>query len=1140
MGWHNPPISWSEHEKRLRDASRPGSSPPVGADAGDSPAWSNYRAPYVAPEVTQPDPQGVPYAELHVHSSFSFLDGVSSPENLVARAAQLGHTAMAMTDHNGLYGVVRFAEAAAAHGLATILGAELSLSQGRSRTGVPDPEGSHLLVLARGEEGYHRLAMALTEAHLASSEKGTVDFDLDALVDIGKDHWLIMTGCRKGSVRAPLSHRRAPTQGEQDASERALTELVDRFGANNVVVELFDHQQPLDSVHNDFLASLATQHGLASVATNLVHYATVREARLAQAMAAVRARTSVEKLQSWLPAANTAYLRSGSDQAARFARYPGAVERTVTLGTELSFSLKKVTPGLPRSLCPPGREPNEYLRQIVLGAVPRRYPDASAQTLERIHRELEVIESKDFAGYFLIVHDIVRFARSRGILCQGRGSAANSAVCFLLDITAVDSIYYNLPFERFLSALRDEEPDIDVDFESNRREEVIQYVYQRYGRRCAAQVATVIEYRPKSAVRDMARALGYSPGQQDSFSRQVERSGAFLASDQHTIPADVTELALQTLTLPRHLGIHSGGMVLTDRPVSEVVPIEPAAMADRTIVQWDKDDCAWMGLVKFDLLGLGILEAIRETFDLASTHLGEHWELATLPRDEAGVYDMLCRADSIGVFQVESRAQMALLPRLRPRRFYDLAIQIAMIRPGPIQGGAVHPFVRRKAGVEPIEYLHPALEECLERTLGVPVFQEQLMQIAMAVGSCDAADADLLRRAMGSKRGLEKIESLRETLYAGMLDNGLDRATADRIYSMIQAFAHFGFAESHSLSFALLVYSSAWLKLHYPALYLTGLLRAWPMGFYSPASLVSDAERHGVEVRRPCVQESGVQAGVEPRSGDTVAATGLDSCLIYDPPAPSAVFDPALPDPTHSHPRDRELAVRLGLASVRGIGVEVAEKIATERESHGPYLSPQDMVRRVGLSAPQLESLATAGALSSWGHDRREALWMAGHLAQEHPRFLPHSSTALTLPSLAPMSEYQTMLADRVATGVSPGDHPMHYWRSLLSAQGVMAVSGLLQYENSRRVWVAGLVTHRQRPATARGVTFLNLEDETGLVNVICGVGFWKRHRTVLRESSAVIIRGILERSPEGVMSVVADAVEALASGVPVTSRDFQ
>lgn len=1140
MGWHNPPIPWSEHERLLREASRPGSSPPVGADTGDSPAWSITRAPYEVAETPEEPVDVTPYAELHLHSSFSFLDGVSAPEKLVSTGAALGLNALAITDHNGLYGVVRFAEAAAAHGMSTVFGAELSLGAGHSRTQVEDPAGTHLLVLARGQEGYHRLAAALTEAHLATDDKDTLSYDLEALADQGRDHWLILTGCRKGAVREGLPQHRRPTSGEKATSAERLDELVALFGADNVVVELFDHQHPLDSTHNDFLAELAHSRGLATVATGLVHYATQDEARLAQAMAAVRAGTSMEKMQQWIPAAPSAYLRSGAEQALRFARYSGAVARSVDIAGELSFSLKKVTPGLPKSLCPEGHTPMSYLRFLVEQAVPRRYPSASEQTWQRIHKELDLIERKDFAGYFLIVHDIVRFARSRGILCQGRGSAANSAICFLLDITAVDSIYYNLPFERFLSALRDEEPDIDVDFESNRREEVIQYVYEKYGRLQAAQVATVIEYRPKSAVRDMAKALGYSPGQQDSFTQQIERSGALLRSDEHTIPADVTDLALQTLTLPRHLGIHSGGMVLTDRPVSEVVPIERARMVDRTVLQWDKDDCAWMGLVKFDLLGLGILEAIKETLNLAEQHLGESWELATLPRDEAGVYDMLCRADSLGVFQVESRAQMALLPRLQPRRFYDLAIQIAMIRPGPIQGGAVHPFVKRKAGVEPVQYPHPLLEDCLKRTLGVPIFQEQLMQIAMTVGGCTGEDADLLRRAMGSKRGLERIESLRETLYRGMAEHGLDQAQADRIYVMIQAFAGFGFAESHSLSFALLVYASAWLKLHYPALYLTGLLRAWPMGFYSPASLVSDAERHGVEVRKPSVQHSGVEAGVEPRQDGEVTPTGLDSCLVYEQPTPSSVFDPSGPDPTMTHRRDEELAVRLGLASVRGIGREVAERIVAERTAHGAYTSPTDVARRVGLRSAQLESLATAGALGDWGEQRREMLWQAGHLAMEHPQYLPHTNPPLHTPLFERMTPFETMVADRVFTGVSPGDHPLRHVRSWLTEEGVSSVSDTAHREPGRRIWVAGMVTHRQRPATARGVTFLNLEDETGLVNVICGVGLWRRYRPTLRDNSALIVRGILERGPEGVVSIVADAVEGLALTVPDASRDFR
>jgi error-prone DNA polymerase len=1139
MGWHNPPISWSEHEKRLRDASRPGTSPPLGADAGDSPAWSESRAPYQAPVVEAPE-NAVPYAELHVHSSFSFLDGVSSPEKMIARGAQLGLSAMAITDHNGFYGAVRFAEAAAAHSMNTVFGAELSLQGNQPRTVVADPQGPHLLVLARGKEGYHRLSSALTDAHLGSVEKDTLVWDLDALAEQGRDHWVVLTGCRKGSVRHALPHHRVPSRREQDASEAALLELVGRFGHENVVVELFDHQHPMDSVHNDFLATLATRHHLPTLATGLVHYALPEDADLAHAMAAVRARTSMDKLSDWLPASGAAYLRSGAAQERRFSSYPGAVARSHEIAQDIGFSLKKASPGLPTSLCPPGHTPMSYLRELIAQAVPRRYPSATAEVHARIAKELDVIERKDFAGYFLIVHDIVRFARSRGILCQGRGSAANSAVCFLLDITAVDSIYYNLPFERFLSALRDEEPDIDVDFESRRREEVIQYVFERYGRRSAAQVATLIEYRPKSAVRDMARALGYSPGEQDAFARQVERSGAFLESAEHSIPADVVNLALRTLTLPRHTGIHSGGMVLTDRPVSEVVPIEHARMENRTVLQWDKDDCEWMGLVKFDLLGLGILEAIHETFDLAKESLGEEWELATLPRDEAGVYDMLCRGDSIGVFQVESRAQMALLPRLQPRRFFDLAIQIAMIRPGPIQGGAVHPFVKRKAGLEPIQYPHPALEECLERTLGVPVFQEQIMQIAMAVGGCTAEDADLLRRAMGSKRGRERIESLKETLFRGMAANGLDPEGAKRIYSMIEAFASFGFAESHSLSFALLVYASSWLKLHYPALYLTGLLRAWPMGFYSPASLVSDAERHGVVVRGPSVVRSGVRAGVEVVDGGSMCSGGQDSCLVYDQPTPNKVFDPAGDDPSGVHRRDQQCAVRLGLAGIKGISAERAEAIVHDRESRGPYQSPRDLARRVGLSAAHLEALASAGALSDWGDHRREALWMAGHWAGENPQYLNHTNAPAQVPLFEVMSPREQMVADRVFTGVSPGDHPLRYVRQWLHTNGVASVADTLSEEPGRRIWIAGLVTHRQRPSTARGVTFLNVEDETGLVNVICGVGFWRRHRAILRDNAALMVRGILERSPEGVVSVVADGVHVLPVGVSQGSRDFQ
>ncbi|HEV7950217.1 MAG TPA: error-prone DNA polymerase, partial [Glaciihabitans sp.] len=532
------------------------------------------------------------------------------------------------------------------------------------------------------------------------------------------------------------------------------------FGPDNVVVELMDSGNPLDSTHNDVLASIAQSRNLSTVATGNVHYATPQQHKLASALSAVRARRSLDDMDGWLPSSGGAYLRSGLEMSRRFSRYPGAVERTVEIADDLSFELRRARPGLPKQEVPAGHTPMSWLRKLVWEGAAERYPGLSDKNRARIERELEVIEKKDFPGYFLIVHDIVAFARRRGILCQGRGSAANSAVCYLLKVTAVDPIFYDLPFERFLSSMRDEEPDIDVDFDSDRREEVIQYVYEKYGRLNAAQVANVISYRPKFAVRDMAKALGHSPGQQDAWSKQVERWGALTSSEEHDIPEEVVSLARQVLTFPRHMGIHSGGMVLTDRPVGEVCPIEHGRMDGRTVLQWDKDDCAWMGLVKFDLLGLGMLAALQHTFDLARDVLGEEWTLETIPKEEAGVYDMLCRADAVGVFQVESRAQMGLLPRLQPRRFYDLVVEIAMVRPGPIQGGAVHPFVRRKLGLEEVTYLHPKLKEPLERTLGVPVFQEQLMQVAMAVGGCTGEDADLLRRAMGSKRGIERIESL--------------------------------------------------------------------------------------------------------------------------------------------------------------------------------------------------------------------------------------------------------------------------------------------------------------------------------------------------------------------------------------------
>lgn len=1136
MGWNNPGIPWSDLERKLSDERRPG-GPSLLGDGGDSPAWSRKRHPYRPAEgLEAPTGPVVPYAELHVHSTFSFLDGASTPEQLVEEAHRLGLAGLAVTDHDGFYGIVRFAEAAESFPeLQTVFGAELSLGLTEPQMGVADPEGEHLLVLARRESGYHRLASAITAGQLAGGEKGRPVYSLEELAERSAGEWVIPTGCRKGAVR------RALAEGGADAASRELDRLVALFGRDNVVVELFDHGHPLDQEANDVLAGLAERARLPLLATNAVHYATPGEHRLASALAAVRARRSLDELDGWLPASDGLHLRSGAEMMRRFERYPGAVARSVTLAQELGFTLRSARPRLPRQEVPEGHTPMSWLRELVWAGAARRYPGLPEHVRERLSRELDVIEQKDFPGYFLIVYDIVREARSRGILCQGRGSAANSAVCFVLDITAVDSIFFDLPFERFLSALRDEEPDIDVDFDSDRREEIIQYVYEKYGRQNAAQVANVISYRPKVAVRDMAKALGYSTGQQDAWSRQVERWGAVVSTDDHDIPAPVVELAERLLTFPRHLGIHSGGMVLTDRPVGEVCPIEHARKENRTVLQWDKDDCAWMGLVKFDLLGLGMLAALQYTFDLVRETTGEAWELATIPKEEAAVYDMLCRADSIGVFQVESRAQMGTLPRLKPRRFYDLVVEIALIRPGPVQGGAVHPYIRRRLGEEPVTFLHPKLEPVLERTLGVPLFQEQLMQMAVAVGNCSAADADQLRRAMGSKRGVEKIDRLRTTLYAGMAENGIEPDVADSIYAKIEAFANFGFAESHALSFGLLVYASSWLKLHYPAAFLAALLRAQPMGFYSPQTLTADARRHGVRVLRPDILRSGVTAGLEAldAGGGRLGPSGMPSCADALQP-PVGPFEQHAPDRSSEHRRDAAFAVRLGLADVTSIGESVAERIVAERETGGPYRDMADVSRRARLNAEQLEALAAAGAFDGFGLARREALWLAGEAAEDREEYLAGSIVVVQPPLLPVLSPAEQVVYDLWATGISPDDHPIRHIRDQLDELGAIRIDRLLRIESGRRVEVGGVVTHRQRPATASGITFLNLEDESGTLNVIASVGVWTRYRRVAREAPAMIVRGILERSPEGVVNLVADRFERLTVSANLRSRDFR
>ncbi|MGC9667319.1 error-prone DNA polymerase [Planosporangium sp. 12N6] len=1106
MGFNNPDVPWSRMERVLSGRRMPPVLDPLadGPDGGDSPAWSRKRDHYRAVEIDRPE-GAVPYAELHCHSNFSFLDGASHPEELVEQAARLGLEAVAITDHDGFYGVVRFAEAARELGIRTIFGAELSLGLPGPQHGEPDPAGRHLLVLARGPAGYAKLSRVISEAHLSGGEKGRPVYDLDEVAAALRGDVLVLTGCRKGHVPAAL------LAGGVEAAATELDRLTALFGAEHVAVELTDHAHPDDHERNEVLAELADTAGLPVVATNNVHYATPARRRLAMALAAVRARRSLDEMAGWLPAAGTAYLRSGAEMAARFAAFPGAVERAAAFGRDLAFDLKLVAPRLPAYDVGEGHTEMSWLRHLTMRGAARRYGPRSAypKAYEQLEYELDMIEKLDFPGYFLIVYDIVEICRRLDIFCQGRGSAANSAVCYALGITNVDAVAHGLLFERFLSEQRDGPPDIDVDIESDRREEVIQEVYRRYGRRHTAQVANVISYRPKSAVRDMARAFGYSPGQQDAWSKQLDHWGSVAAHEG--IPPQVVEYANELLTFPRHLGIHSGGMVICDRPVIEVCPVEHARMANRTVLQWDKDDCASVGLVKFDLLGLGMLSALHYAYDM----VGLRWDLSTMDLTDPEVYDMLCRADSVGVFQVESRAQMATLPRLKPRKFYDLVVEVALIRPGPIQGGSVHPYIRRANGLEPPTVPHPLLENALRKTLGVPLFQEQLMQMAIDVAGFTPQESDELRRAMGAKRSTGRMEAVRERLYRGMAANGVTGELADDLYHKLAAFANYGFPESHAMSFAYLVYASAWLKRYHPAAFCAALLNAQPMGFYSPQSLVDDARRHGVTVRRPDVNASNAPAVLEPP---------------VDGESPG----------TEPHEWGRGgPVVRLGLSSVRTLGSGVAERIEARRADGGPYRDLVDLARRAELTTAHLEALATADAFACFGLTRREALWAAGAAAQERDGRLPGTATGVEAPTLPGMDAVERLVADVWATGLAPDAHPAQFARPVLDRLGALPIDRLRTVEPGRRVYVGGIVTHRQRPATAGGVTFVNLEDETGMLNVTCSPGLWQRYRKVARTSPALMVRGILERV-EGVVNLRADHLAPLTLPVRPGSRDFR
>ncbi len=1103
------------------------------------------------------------YAELHCHTNFSFLDGASHPEDLVERAIELGYEALAITDHNGFYGASRLWQAAMTTGLPVIYGVEIGLEanpsgsadpigtaetwdqhryarvkggQGRLRRGrsvrshgtkpTDLPDSDHLILLAGSPDGYRALSQLVTRAQMRG-EKDHPIYTWDDLTEGAAHHDVhALTGCHSGAVP------KAASLGDLGRTMREASRLRELFGPR-LHVEMWHHGMPEDDPRNDLLWEVAQKLSLSTVATNQVHHHDRSDAYLSEVLAAIGGRRTLAEADGFRPASDERYLKHPREMAHRFTRYPGAVPRSAELGARLAFDLGLVAPRLPDFPMPGHfRDEMEYLRHLTWEGARDVYPGADdgidPTARRRLEHELDIIEKLGFPGYFLVVKDLVDFARDQDIYCQIRGSGADSAVCRCIGLTRVDPIRLHLPFERFLSEERGKPPDIDVDFEADRREEVIQYCYRRYGRERAAMVANVITYRARSVLRDVAKTFGFTQAQVDGLSKYVDtRDPAQLRAMDAPLPAGMTAEMIYDICwrldgFPRHLGIHSGGMVIADRPLWQVVPLEWGRMEGRTVIQWDKDDSAAVGIVKFDLLGLGMLNALHLASDLIEETHGVEVDLARIPQEPA-IYESITRADTVGLFQIESRAQMATLPKMKPKTFYDLAVEVALIRPGPIQGQSVHPYLRRRNGEETIRYPHPSTEPILKKTLGVPIFQEQLMELARICAGFDGSQADLLRQAMTHKRSEQAMGRLKDEVYAGMAAKGIVAAAADEIWEKLQGFASFGFPESHSVSFAYIVYMSAWLRFHYPAEYLAGLLNAQPMGFYSPNSLVQDSQRHGVVVLGPDVNVSWHDCTVEPIDTD------IDDVVTYLGQrwrrGRGHVDDPIRP----------AVGVRMGLRYVRNLGEREVTRIEAARVLGGVFTSPEDFASRTGLEVDSLEGLAAAGALGAVGLGRRQGMWAAGALAEIDPERLA-LSPGVDAPELPGMTEEESHRADLWATSVSPS-HPMSFVRGQLG-DCLTAAEALDARRHKTRVKVAGVITHRQRPGTAKGVYFLNLEDETGLLNIVVLPDVWAKHRNVLRKSPALVIHGRIEYH-DGVTNIVATGFEPIGIQT-VKSRDFR
>lgn len=1036
------------------------------------------------------------YAELHCRSNFSFLEGASHPDELVNRAAELGLAALAITDRNSVAGVVRAHVAAKEAGLKLLIGAEI--------TPLDTPP---VVLLAIDRAAYGRLSQLITHGR-RNAAKGDCRLTFEDVCH----HSDGLLAC-------------VPLRSHLETGTSILSQYRDCFGDRCYgMAEL--HHGPHDALLLGRLRQLAHRAALPVVAANDVHYHVAERQPLQDVLTAIRHGCTVAELGSRRFPNAERYLKSVDAMRRLFPEIPDAVARTREVADRCSFSLGELRYEYPEELCPDGRKPIEYLTELTWSGAQRRYPDGIPRKVgDQLNHELTLIRKMRYEAYFLTVWDLVEFARGRGILCQGRGSAANSSVCYCLGVTAVDPDRFETLFERFISEERDEPPDIDIDFEHERREEVIQYIYERYGRDRAGMTATLITYRTKSAIRDVGKALGFSIDRINQLSRNYDRTASddsvdWLRAGGLDPSARRTRQFLSLVEsirhFPRHLSQHVGGMVFTRGKLSELVPIENASMPGRTVVQWDKDDLDALGILKVDCLSLGMLTAIRKSFDLIQAfenreirtgdnggQQSKKLTLATVPKEDPGVYRMIQRADTIGVFQVESRAQMSMLPRLKPQKFYDLVIEIAIVRPGPIQGNMVHPYLKRKQGKEGITYPDERIRKVLHRTLGVPIFQEQAMQLAVVAAGFTPGEADQLRRAMGAWRRRGVIDRFYRKFIDGMLGNGYDMEFAERVFKQIQGFGEYGFPESHSASFALLAYASAWLKKYHPAAFTAALLNSQPMGFYAPAQLVADAGRHGVEVRP------------------------VDVC--------HSQWDCTLESSNES-----SAALRLGFRMIAGLSQTVANSIVRIREIRS-YESFDDFRTRSQLNSSTLSLLSRADVFCSLNQSRRPALWDSLPNQVRAPLFDQQDEE--TTPEILPeMSEFSQVIADYAATGLSLKGHPLQTFRPRFTELNIVTADSLQNHEPDRRVRVAGIVLNRQHPGTARGITFMTLEDETGTANLIVHPDVWNRFRTIARTATALVVRGLLQ-SESGVMHIIADQLQDLSSTVAggrYQSRDFQ